>query len=99
VVWCTRSPLALSWIDLRVLGVGGRPPHDRGVALADPGLAFVGLPFQYAVTSDVLPGVGRDARRVARHVARRARAAGRPAPDGGGRPDAAVTLAAGRAAA
>jgi putative flavoprotein involved in K+ transport len=98
VVWCTGFRQDLSWIDLPVLGDDGRPAHVRGVALAEPGLAFVGLPFQYAVTSDVLPGVGRDARRVARHVARRGRAAGRPAPDGGGRPDAAITVAAGRAA-
>ena len=47
----------------------GQPTHDRGVARAEPRLAFVGLPFQYAVTSDVLPGVGRDAKRIARHLA------------------------------
>ncbi|HEX2503322.1 MAG TPA: hypothetical protein VHK00_05225, partial [Miltoncostaeaceae bacterium] len=46
----------------------GEPLHDRGIARAEPGLAFVGLPFQYAVSSEVLPGVGRDARRVARHI-------------------------------
>jgi len=84
VVWCTGFRQAFPWIDLQVFDDGGRPVHDRGVARDEPGLAFVGLLFQYAVTSDVLPGVGRDARRVARHVARRARLLGRA----GGEPDA-----------
>jgi putative flavoprotein involved in K+ transport len=32
---------------------------------------FMGVVFQYAVTSDVLPGVGRDAKYLARHIATR----------------------------
>src|SRR5262245_34650687 len=76
VVWSTGFRQDYSWIDLPVLDEEGQPVHDRGIALAEPGLTFVGLPFQYAVTSDVLPGVGRDAKRVARHIARLA-AAGR----------------------
>jgi hypothetical protein len=28
------------------------------------------LPFQYALSSDVLPGVGRDAEYIAKHIAR-----------------------------
>ena len=52
---------------------------------SEPGLAFVGLPFQYAVTSDVLPGVGRDAKRIARHFAGLA-AAGHPRRDAGASP-------------
>jgi putative flavoprotein involved in K+ transport len=69
VIWCTGFRQDFSWIDLPVLGEDGFPVHDRGIARAEPAIAFVGLPFQYAVTSDVLPGVGRDARRVARHIA------------------------------
>ena len=90
VVWCTGFRQDFSWIDLPVLGDDERPVHDRGVARAEPGLAFIGLPFQYAVTSDVLPGVGRDAKRVAEHVARRARAARRRGAGDVGRPDAAT---------
>jgi putative flavoprotein involved in K+ transport len=79
VVWCTGFRQDFSWIDLPVLDGDGEPVHDRGVAAAEPGLAFAGLPFQYAVSSDVLPGVGRDARHVARHLARlAATAAGAP---------------------
>jgi putative flavoprotein involved in K+ transport len=68
VVWCTGFRQDFSWIDLPVFDDEGEPLHDRGIARAEPGLAFVGLPFQYAVSSDVLPGVGRDAKRVARHI-------------------------------
>jgi putative flavoprotein involved in K+ transport len=45
--------------------------HDRGVVVSEPGMYFMGLVFQYAVTSDVLPGVGRDAKYIARHIASR----------------------------
>jgi putative flavoprotein involved in K+ transport len=33
------------------------------------GLYFTGLPFQYAVSSVLVSGVGRDARRVAEWIA------------------------------
>jgi putative flavoprotein involved in K+ transport len=69
VVWCTGFREDFSWIDLPVFDEDGKPRHDRGVVEAEPGLYFMGLLFQYAVTSDVLPGVGRDAERIAKHVA------------------------------
>jgi putative flavoprotein involved in K+ transport len=78
VVWCTGFRQDFSWIDLPIFGADGRPEHDRGVVRSVPGLYFVGLAFQYAATSDVLPGVGRDARRIAREVGRSSDAA-RPA--------------------
>jgi putative flavoprotein involved in K+ transport len=70
VVWCTGFRHDFPWIDLPVFGEDGQPAHDRGVATTEPGLCFVGLIFQYAVSSDVLPGVGRDAKHVAKHIAR-----------------------------
>jgi putative flavoprotein involved in K+ transport len=70
VVWCTGYREDFSWIDLPVFGEDGQPTHDRGIARSMPGLCFVGLIFQYAATSDVLPGVGRDAEHIARHIAR-----------------------------
>ena len=69
VVWCTGFRYDFSWIDLPVLADDGQPLHERGVVASAPGLYFVGLVFQYAVASDVLPGVGRDAGRVVRHLA------------------------------
>jgi putative flavoprotein involved in K+ transport len=46
--------------------------HERGVATSEPGLYFVGLPFQFAAASDVLPGVGRDAAYIVKQLGRRA---------------------------
>jgi putative flavoprotein involved in K+ transport len=45
--------------------------HDRGVVVSEPGMYFMGLIFQYAATSNVLPGLGRDAKYIARHIASR----------------------------
>jgi putative flavoprotein involved in K+ transport len=70
VVWSTGYRQDFSWIDLPILDAEGEPVHDRGVVTSEPGLYFVGLVFQYAATSDILPGVGRDAGRVAKHLAR-----------------------------
>ena len=70
VVWCTGFRHDFPWIDLPIFAENGQPKHDRGVVEAEPGLCFVGLLFQYAVSSAVLPGVGRDAAWIARHIAR-----------------------------
>lgn len=72
VIWCTGFRQRLDWIDLPVLGEDGWPVEERGVA-AVPGLFFCGLSFQYAFSSMLLPGVGRDARYVARRIAARER--------------------------
>ncbi|MGH8829230.1 MAG: flavin-containing monooxygenase, partial [Jiangellaceae bacterium] len=72
VVWCTGYRSDFRWIDLPIFDAVGEPRHDRGVVGEAPGLYFVGLVFQYAEASEVLPGVGRDAEYVAQHlVARR----------------------------
>jgi len=72
VVWCTGFRHDFPWIDLPVFDESGRPLHNRGAAESEPGLYFVGLHFQYSVSSEALPGIGRDAARVAKHVAQRA---------------------------
>ena len=72
VVWCTGFRQDFSWIDLPVFGDGGLPEHDRGVVPAEPGLYFLGLVFQYSISSDVLPNRGRDAAYIAAHVAKQA---------------------------
>ncbi len=71
VVWCTGFRHDFSWVHLPVTGEDGWPRHDRGVVASAPGLYFVGLPFQYAVSSMLVGGVGRDAGYVARHIAAR----------------------------
>ncbi len=72
VIWCTGFSPALGWIELPVFGDDGRPRQYRGAVDEAPGLYFVGLEFLYAATSAVLPGVGRDAGYIAKHIARRA---------------------------
>ncbi|WP_425247505.1 flavin-containing monooxygenase [Streptomyces sp. NEAU-NA10] len=47
----------------------GRPWQREGISLMHPGLAFVGLEWQRSLSSNSLRGVGRDAARVARHLA------------------------------
>lgn len=69
VVWCTGFREDYSWIDLPILDENGTLRHERGVVESEPGLYFVGLLFQYSLTSDVLPGGGRDAEFVAKHIA------------------------------
>ena len=69
VVWCTGFRQDFSWIDLPAFGGDGQPLHDLGIVRSEPGLYFMGLLFLYAVSSDVLPGVGRDAKRIAKHIA------------------------------
>lgn len=63
VVWATGFVHEYPWIRLRrpVVGEDSWPMHARGVSTTEPGLAFVGLPFQYAATSSLIGGVGRDA--------------------------------------
>jgi putative flavoprotein involved in K+ transport len=67
VIWCTGFRQDFSWIDLPVFDESGEVVHERGVT-AEPGLFFLGLPFQYAAASDVLPGVGRDAVYLAKRL-------------------------------
>lgn len=78
VVWCTGSLPQLNWLDIpAAFDEGGWPRQFRGIAEAVPGLAFVGLPFQYAAASPTLMGMGRDAQ----YVVDRLLAADSPAPD------------------
>ena len=73
IVWCTGFRQVFDWIDLPVIGPDGWPREYRGVVDDAPGLFFCGLSFQYAFSSMVLPGVGRDAAHVAGRIAARAR--------------------------
>ena len=73
IIWCTGFRPGFSWIDLPILGDRQEPQHVRGVLADEPGLYFVGLEFTYSATSATITGVGRDARRVVRHLTSRAR--------------------------
>jgi putative flavoprotein involved in K+ transport len=71
VIWCTGFRQVFGWVDLPVFGVDGWPLELDGVAQDAPGLYFAGLCFQSAAASGMVHGAGRDAERVARHIARR----------------------------
>jgi putative flavoprotein involved in K+ transport len=68
VIWCTGYHPGFAWIDLPVIGDGGKPRHEGGVVPDAPGLYFVGLHFLYSMSSGMVHGVGRDAARIVDHI-------------------------------
>jgi putative flavoprotein involved in K+ transport len=73
VIWCTGFRQTFPWLDLPVFTPGGDPDHQRGVVGNMPGLYFLGLDFQFAATSEVITGMGRDAAHIGRHIIRHRR--------------------------
>ncbi len=71
IIWCTGFVPDFRWIDLPVFGSNGYPVHTRGVVEEEPGLYFLGLPFQYTLTSSFIGGVGRDAEYIVAQIATR----------------------------
>lgn len=72
VIWCTGFRPNFSWIDLPIFGGKENPiepMHDRGIVPGVPGLYFVGLFFLYALSSSIITGLCRDAKRVVEHIA------------------------------
>ena len=68
VIWCTGFQPGFDWIDLPVFADDGEPRHCSGVVGSQPGLYFVGLHFLHAMSSGMVHGVGRDARRIAERI-------------------------------
>jgi putative flavoprotein involved in K+ transport len=73
VVWCTGSCADYGFLQLPVFDDDARPRHHRGVASV-PGLYFLGMPFQFALASEQIQGLDRDAR----YLLKRLSAASRP---------------------
>jgi putative flavoprotein involved in K+ transport len=74
VVWCTGFRQDFSFIHPSVVGEDGWPRDEGGVVPEMPGLYFMGLLFQRGFYSMLIGGAGRDARFIADHVLREARA-------------------------
>ena len=72
VIWCTGYHPGLSWVELPIFDAAGDPIQDRGVVTREPGVFFVGQHFQYAMSSTMIHGVGRDAEYIARAIEARA---------------------------
>ena len=64
IIWCSGFQPGFDWIDLPIFDATGDPRHDCGAIPEQPGVYFVGLPFQYAMSSGMIHGVGRDAKRI-----------------------------------
>jgi putative flavoprotein involved in K+ transport len=71
VIWATGYRPDYSFIAAQVVGEDGWPVERRGVSPTVPGLYFLGVPFQYAFSSMLVAGAGRDAGYVVEQVAER----------------------------
>lgn len=71
IIWCTGFEPDYRWIDLPIFGSDGYPRHTRGVVAESPGLFFLGLRFQYRISSSLIGGVGADAAFIAEQVVQR----------------------------
>jgi putative flavoprotein involved in K+ transport len=71
VIWATGYRPDYAFVAAPIVGDDGWPIEKRGVSPTVPGLYFLGVPFQYAFTSMLVAGAGRDAGYVAEQVAKR----------------------------
>lgn len=69
VIWATGYAQDYSWIKLDAFGDSGRPDHNRGISV-EPGLYFLGLPWQTRRGSSFIWGVWHDAKYVTDHIAK-----------------------------
>lgn len=78
VIWATGYRPDYAFVDAPIIGPDGWPEEVRGVSPSVPGLYFVGVPFQYAFTSMLITGAGRDAKYVVDRIAERVAATAKP---------------------
>jgi putative flavoprotein involved in K+ transport len=67
VVWCTGSRGDYRFLEVPAFDEDGRPRHHRGISTV-PGLYFLGMPFQFALASEQIQGLDRDARYLLRQL-------------------------------
>ena len=67
IVWATGYAVDFSWLQVDTLDAQGRPQHQRGVS-REPGVYFLGQPWQTRRGSSFIWGVWHDARHVADHI-------------------------------
>ena len=71
VIWATGFVRDYRWIKLPVFDGNGDPIHHRGIVQTEPGLYFVGLPFQSSLLSGLVAGAGPDARYIVQQTSKR----------------------------
>jgi len=69
IIWATGFAADYTWLNLDTFNDTGAPKHQRGVA-AEPGLYFLGLPWQSRRGSSFIWGVWHDAKFLADHIAK-----------------------------
>lgn len=67
IVWATGFAVDYSWLKVDAFDEKGRPRHPRGVS-SEPGLYFLGLPWQSQRGSSFIWGVWHDAKHVADRI-------------------------------
>src|SRR5215204_176280 len=68
IIWATGFASDFSWLKVDAFDENGRPKHQRGVS-AEPGIYFLGLPWQSRRGSSFIWGVWHDAKYLADHIA------------------------------
>ena len=67
IIWATGYSTDYSWLDADVFHNNGKPRHERGVS-AEPGIYFLGLPWQSRRGSAFIWGVWHDAKYLADQI-------------------------------
>ena len=68
IVWATGFAVDYSWLKVNAIDQEGKPRHQRGIS-AEPGVYFLGLPWQSRRGSSFIWGVWHDAKFLADHIA------------------------------
>ncbi|MGE4249537.1 MAG: flavin-containing monooxygenase, partial [Parvibaculaceae bacterium] len=67
IIWATGYAVDYSWLKVDAFDEKGRPKHQRGVS-AEPGIYFLGLPWQSRRGSSFIWGVWHDAKHLADRI-------------------------------
>lgn len=67
IVWATGFTVDYSWLHVNAFDERGQPKHQRGVS-SEPGIYFLGLPWQSRRGSSFIWGVWHDAKYLADHI-------------------------------
>ena len=68
IIWATGYSVDYSWLELDIFDASGKPKHKRGVSI-EPGVYFLGLPWQTRRGSSFIWGVWHDAKFLADRIA------------------------------
>lgn len=69
IIWATGFALDFGWLKVDAFDDKGKPRHQRGVS-AEPGIYFLGLPWQSRRGSSFIWGVWHDAKYLADQIAK-----------------------------